>query len=113
VDGGVGNLIGVNPLSPLVKYSLARLGLFLASAAVLLIVPAPVSILPRLAVAVLVAAVLSLVLLRRLRERANADLADRARRRDQRKEHLRRAMAGEDTGDGIDRGTDRKGEDPS
>lgn len=98
-------------LSPLVRYSLARLGLFLATAAVLVLAPAPVSLLPRLAVALLVAAVLSYVLLRGARERANADLADRARRRAEHKERLRQAMAGEDPA-ANDR--DRpKGEDPS
>jgi hypothetical protein len=83
-------------MSPLVKYSLARLGLFLAAAAVLLFIPIELNVFLRLAIALIVSALLSFVLLRTLRDRVADQLADAARARSERKERLRKALAGDD-----------------
>jgi membrane protein implicated in regulation of membrane protease activity len=87
-------------VSPLVKYSLARLGLFVMVAAVAVVIPIELSLLLRLAIAVLVSAVLSYFLLRRLRDQVANQLGDVAQRRAERKDRLRAALAGEDTDDG-------------
>jgi hypothetical protein len=86
-------------MSPLVKYSLARLGLFVAVAAVLLVLPLNVSPLIRLALALLISLVLALFLLRRLRDEVAADLTAKAQRRAERKERLRAALAGDEPED--------------
>jgi hypothetical protein len=83
-------------MSPLVKYSLARLGLFLAAAAVLLFIPIELNVFLRLAIALIVSALLSFVLLRTLRDRVAEQLAGAARARAERKERLRSALAGDD-----------------
>jgi len=83
-------------MSPLVKYSLARLGLFLAAAAVLLFIPIELNVFLRLAIALIVSALLSFVLLRALRDRVAEQLAAGSRARAERKEHLRSALAGDD-----------------
>jgi hypothetical protein len=86
-------------MSPLTKYTLARLGLFVATAAVLLVLPIGLSLLLRLAIAVLLSAIASFFLLRPLRDRVADQLAAAGQRRAARKERLRDALAGED-GDG-------------
>jgi hypothetical protein len=83
-------------MSPLVKYSLARLGLFLAAAAVLLFIPIELNVFLRLAIALIVSALLSFVLLRALRDRVAEQLAASSRTRAERKERLRSALAGDD-----------------
>ena len=83
-------------MSPLVKYSLARLGLFLAAAAVLLFIPIELNVFLRLAIALIVSALLSFVLLRTLRDRVAQQLAVAARARAERRERLRSALAGDD-----------------
>jgi hypothetical protein len=84
------------PVSPVAKYSLARLGLFLGAAAVMVAVPLPISLLLKLAIALLISAVLSWFLLRRLRDDVAHHLAAAAQKRTHRKEQLRAALAGED-----------------
>jgi hypothetical protein len=86
-------------MSPLVTYTLARVGLFIAAAAVLLVLPLGLSLLLRLGIAVLISAVLSYFLLRPLRDRVADQLATAAQRRAARKESLRRALSGEDGDD--------------
>jgi uncharacterized membrane protein len=81
------------------RYTLARIGLFVAVAALLLVVPIGLSLFLRLAIAVLISAVLSYFLLRSLRDRVADQLAAAAKRRAARKEDLRRALAGEDAAD--------------
>jgi hypothetical protein len=83
-------------MSALVKYSLARLGLFLAAAAVLLFIPIELNVFLRLAIALIVSALLSFVLLRTLRDRVADQLAVAARARAERRERLRSALAGDD-----------------
>ena len=83
-------------VSPFVKYTIARLGLFVLTAAVVAALPIGIGLLLRLAIAVLVSAVLSYFLLRPLRDRVADQLADVARQRAERKEHLRAALAGDE-----------------
>ncbi len=83
-------------MSPLTKYSLARLGLLLAAAAVLFVIPIDLDPLLRLALALLVSAGLSFFLLRPLRDRVAEQLAAASRERAERKERLRSALAGDD-----------------
>jgi hypothetical protein len=82
-------------VSPLVKYTLGRIGLFLA--VLLVLWPVPVlSPLVKLLVALLVSFALSWFVLRGWRDQLAADLADRVERRRRGKERLRAALAGED-----------------
>jgi uncharacterized protein DUF4229 len=83
-------------MNPMIKYTLARLGLFAATAAVLIAIPMPVDVLIRLAVAVLISAVLSFVLLRGLRDQMAHEVAGRMEKRNEAKQRLRAALAGED-----------------
>jgi membrane protein implicated in regulation of membrane protease activity len=83
-------------VNPAIKYSLGRLGLFVAVAAVLFVVPIHLNPLLRLMIAVLVSAVLSLFLLRRWREEVATQISNAAQRRSATKARLRSALAGED-----------------
>ena len=83
-------------MSPLLKYSLARLGLFLAAAAVLLAIPIELNLFLRLGIALVVSALLSFVLLRKMRDSVADQLAAAARGRADRRERLRSALAGDD-----------------
>jgi hypothetical protein len=85
-------------MSPFVKYSLARLGLFGLVALVVLVVPVDVSVPLKLMVAVLVSAVLALFLLRGLREEASVQAMGMAQRRAEKRERLRAALNGDDDG---------------
>ncbi|MGH3680979.1 MAG: DUF4229 domain-containing protein [Natronosporangium sp.] len=82
-------------MSPLIKYTLGRIGLFLA--ALLVLWPVPVlSPLVKLLVALLVSFALSWFVLRGWREELAANLAEKMERRKQERERLRSALAGED-----------------
>jgi hypothetical protein len=82
-------------MSPLVKYTLGRFGLFLA--ALLVVWPVPgLSPLVKLLVALVGSFLLSWFLLRRWRDEFSADLAGRIARRRAEQERLRAALAGED-----------------
>jgi uncharacterized membrane protein YccC len=83
-------------VNPVVRYTLARLGLFIAVAAVMLVLPIGLTVLLRLAIAVLVSAVLAYFLLGKLRDDTANQLAAAAARRADRKERLRSALAGEE-----------------
>ncbi|MPZ26918.1 MAG: DUF4229 domain-containing protein [Micromonosporaceae bacterium] len=82
-------------MSPLVKYTLGRLGLFLAVFLVLWPVPA-LSLLVKLLVALLASFGLSWFLLRGWRDELAANLAEKVERRRVEKERLRGALAGDD-----------------
>ena len=86
-------------MSAFAKYTLARLGLFVAVAAVLLVLPIPMSVLLRLALAVLISAVLSFVLLKGLRDKVANEFAVAAERRVHRGARLREALSGDDEPD--------------
>ena len=86
-------------MSPFMRYSLARLGIFVIVAAGLFFVPIQVDPLLRLMVALLVSAAVAYLLLGRLRMQVGEQVAGAAQRRADRKERLRSALAGEDTPD--------------
>jgi hypothetical protein len=81
-------------MSPTVKYTLGRIGLFLAVVAALL--PVRMHLLLKLMIAVLISAVLAFFLLRQWRDEMAESLASAAQRRKAEKERLRAALAGED-----------------
>ncbi len=76
------------------KYTLGRVGLFALVAVVLL--PLRLNLFLTLMIALLVSMVLSYVLLRKWREEFAVQIADGARKRHERKEQLRAALAGEE-----------------
>ena len=83
-------------MNPMMKYTLARLGLFVVAAAVMLFLPIDLNPFLRLGIALIASAILSFFLLRKLRDEVANQLADGARERADRKEKLRSALAGED-----------------
>jgi hypothetical protein len=83
-----------------IKYTLGRIGLFLA--VLLVLWPVPLNIFLKLMVAVLASAGFAFFLLRRWRDEMAQDLANAAQRRRAEKERLRAALAGEDTPGGVD-----------
>ncbi|GAA2617966.1 DUF4229 domain-containing protein [Paractinoplanes durhamensis] len=91
-------------MSPLVKYTLGRLGLFVLLFVLLL--PLPLNILVKAMIALLLSAVLSYFLLSDWRNKVGEQLGDVASRRAQEKERLRAALAGdEDAATAGDRAT--------
>lgn len=82
-------------MTPLLKYTFGRLGLFLVAFLLLWPVPGP-SLLVKLLVALLVSFTLSWFVLRRWRQELATDLAGRVERRRVERERLRSALAGED-----------------
>jgi Protein of unknown function (DUF4229) len=83
------------PVSPAIKYTLARLGLF--AAVLLLTLPIPnLSILIKMMIAVLVSAALSWFLLRRMRDQVAVGIEQGLERRKQEKEKLKAALAGDE-----------------
>jgi hypothetical protein len=83
---------------PMLKYTLGRLGVFVAVFLLLLPVPGP-SVLVKALVAVLVSLPLAWYLLRRWRDQATVAIAGGVARRRARREELRAALAGEDDPD--------------
>lgn len=81
-------------MSPAVKYTLARLLLFLAVFAALWFVP-NLSLLLKLMIAILVSAAASWFLLRNLRDDVTAQVESAVERRKAEKDRLRAALAGE------------------
>ncbi|NUR72043.1 MAG: DUF4229 domain-containing protein [Hamadaea sp.] len=82
-------------MSPAVKYTLGRIGLFVAAFLVLL--PFPLSIFLKLVLAVLVSAALSWFVLRGWREQYSLQLQNAVERRKTEKTKLRSALAGDDS----------------
>lgn len=82
-------------MNPVVKYSLARLALFVAVAVVLLVTPVPIDPLLKLMIALLVSLGLSFFVLKRMRSEMADYLAGVVQRRQEQKEKLRAALAGE------------------
>ncbi len=85
-------------VSPAVKYTLARVGLFVVVLVALLPVPG-MSTLLKLMIAVLVSALLSWFLLTRMREDVAVQVEQAMERRKEQKEKLRSALAGDDDGE--------------
>ena len=87
---------GWRDVSPMVKYTLARLGLFVVVLGILAAVPIQINILVKLMIAIVVSALLALVLLRGMRNEVATQLAGAAERRAEEKQRLRAALAGDD-----------------
>lgn len=81
-------------MSPIVKYTLGRIGLFLATFAALL--PVPLNLFIKLIVALIASAAFSWLLLATWRNQTAEQLAAAAQRRAAEKNRLRAALAGED-----------------
>jgi hypothetical protein len=84
-------------VSPAVKYTLGRIGLFVAAFLVLL--PFPLSLFLKLAIAIVVSAALSWFVLRGWREQYSLQLQNAVERRKTEKQKLRSALSGEDEPD--------------
>jgi hypothetical protein len=83
----------------MLKYTFARIGLFVAAAVVLIVLPIGLNLLLRLAIAVLISAAVSWFLLRGMRDEVANRLAEVSSQRAVRKERLRAALSGDDQGD--------------
>lgn len=81
-------------MSPVIKYTLGRLGLFVA--VFLALTPVPLNIFVKLMVAVVASAGFSIVLLRGWRNEMAEQLASMAQRRRAEKDRLRAALAGDE-----------------
>jgi hypothetical protein len=97
-------------MSPGLKYTLGRAGLFLVCAAATL--PLPVPLLVKLLIALLVSAPLSYFLLKRWRLEFAGQLDSRARRRREQKERLRAALRGDEPADSGDTAGDAAAHQP-
>ncbi|GLH94808.1 DUF4229 domain-containing protein [Phytohabitans aurantiacus] len=81
-------------MSPAIKYTLGRIGLFVVILAVLW--PLDLDIFVKIMIALLASAGLSFVLLRAWRDQMAGQMATAAERRKAEKERLRAALAGDD-----------------
>ena len=96
-------------MNPMLKYTLGRLGIFVAVAVPAMLLLTSVDVLVRLMIALVVSAVVSYFALRRWREEVSRRIAESARRRTEDRERLRSALAGEQsngTGGGSSNGSD-------
>ncbi len=82
-------------MTPVVKYTLGRVGLFVAVA--LLLWPVPLDLLVKLMIALVASFGLQFVLLRRWRTQMISQVDDSMTRRRAAKDKLRSALAGDDT----------------
>jgi Protein of unknown function (DUF4229) len=81
-------------MSPMVKYTLGRVGLFVACALVL--APLPINLLLKLMIALIVSFGLQFVVLRKWRLEMIGQVDGAMAKRKQEKENLRAALSGED-----------------
>ncbi len=81
-------------MNPMVKFTLGRIGLFVAIA--LLLLPVPIDLLLKLMIAVIGSFALQFVVLRRWRAQMIGQVDQVASRRRAEKEKLRAALAGDD-----------------
>ncbi|MFV2008231.1 MULTISPECIES: DUF4229 domain-containing protein [unclassified Micromonospora] len=86
-------------MSPAVKYTLGRIGLFVI--VVLALWPVDINVFLKLMIAVIFSAALSWFLMRGWRDEMAQQIAESAERRRSEKERLRSALAGEDQTDGT------------
>lgn len=86
-------------MSPAVKYTLGRIGLFVI--VVLALWPVDINIFLKLMIAVIFSAALSWFLMRGWRDEMAQQIAESAERRRSEKERLRSALAGDDQTDGT------------
>jgi hypothetical protein len=95
-------------VNPVLKYTLGRLGIFVAIALPAMFLLTSLDVLVRLMIALVVSAIVSYFALRRWREEVSQRIAESARRRTEDRERLRDALAGEKSnGVGVD-GTDER-----
>ncbi|WP_326550897.1 DUF4229 domain-containing protein [Micromonospora sp. NBC_01813] len=87
-------------MSPAVKYTLGRIGLFVV--VVLALWPIDLNIFLKLMIAVIFSAALSFFLMRGWRDEMAQQIADTAERRRAEKDRLRSALAGDDQPNGTD-----------
>lgn len=87
-------------MSPAVKYTLGRIGLFVV--VVLALWPIDINIFLKLMIAVIFSAALSFFLMRGWRDEMAQQIAAAAERRRTQKERLRSALAGDDQPGGTD-----------
>jgi hypothetical protein len=89
-------------VNPMLKYTLGRLGIFVACGLPAMFLLTSLDPLVRLMIALVVSAGISYFALRRWRDEVSQRLADNARRRTDERERLRGALAGDgpDNGDG-------------
>lgn len=80
----------------MLKYTLARLGLFVAVAGIALVLPVPVNVYIKLAAALLVSAALGIWVLKGLREDVNVYVTGMVQKRKESRERLRAALNGEE-----------------
>ena len=81
-------------MSPAIKYTLGRLGIFVAIFAAML--PISLNILVKAMIALVVSAVLSFFLLKKWRDEMAEGLARSSQKRKEEKSRLRTALAGDD-----------------
>ncbi len=81
-------------MTPVAKYSLARVGMFVL--ALLILLPFPLNVFVKLMAALLISLVLSFFLFTRLRAQMTEQVAGGVQRRRQEKERLRAALAGDE-----------------
>jgi hypothetical protein len=92
-------------VNPMMKYTLARVLLFVVVAAVLIAIPVHINPLIKLMTAVIVSALLALFLLRRMRDDVANQLAGAASRRAEEKARLRAALEGDEPEDKNSQGS--------
>jgi uncharacterized membrane protein YccC len=83
-------------MSPAVKYTLGRLGLFVVLLLVMIVVPIPLNIFVKAMIALIISAALSYFLLADWRNKMGEQLAGAAGRRAAEKQRLRAALAGDE-----------------
>ncbi len=84
-------------MNPMLKYSLGRVGIFIATAVpVLLLLPRDMNLLLKLLVVLVISSVASFLLLRPWADELAGRMSANARRRAAEKERLRAALAGDD-----------------
>lgn len=83
-------------MSPPVKYTLGRVGLFVILAMIMLVIPLPIDFYLRLLIALVVSVPLQFIVLRRWRAEMIAYVDGAVARRREQKEKLRTALAGDD-----------------
>lgn len=84
-------------MTPGLKYALGRVGIFVACLVpAALLLPRDMNLFLKLMIALVLSAVLSFVLLRKVRDEVATQMSANSRRRVEQKEKLRSALAGDD-----------------
>ena len=87
-------------MSPGLKYTLARFGVFVVcTLPAVFFLPKSLDLLPRILIGFVLSAIVSFTLLRRWRDEMAQQISDSVQQRREEKNKLRAALAGEDEGD--------------